>query len=474
MAMLPKILETTMAENFDPTLRGDLEVFLEDCGLKEILSLPQEQVAVAEFPVSDRRVEHRALSSLVARVLRIQRLVARHTSVLTTLDERDLVREQLDPGLREWWRDVGQALLVRLALLDSRERLTRLLQLAEEGQRMKVLERPSVTRLRETPEELGAAGVIADWLLSELREISSLQAQVTGLPTEFLPQPAWHRYLELREDTSQLDAVIGLCDASLEADPRVCEAYLQKHHALDELLGGLPAYDGFLDFADDEFGAASPAESQKYGRVRKVLGDALAFLSDDQKDSIVNSFPSMASLNETIEEADRLTDRGNALWEFMGTDFFRPEDWKANRDALRPLLLKHPQFVHPEIRAMLMDVAHAFVLGQWAAVSALSRALLERAVKVNWVDLGYATKGSDGQIIYKTLDAMTRDLSQKFSSLKRDMRRVRQHGNRIMHDDRTSPAGGAGERATRMAQLREEALGSIESLYRVLEGLPKQ
>lgn len=463
-----------MAEHFDSKLRGDLEVFLEDCGLKDISSQPHDQVAAIEFPVRNGRAEHQALSSLVARLLRIQRLVASHTADLTTLDEPDLVREQLEPGLMKWWRDEGRTLLVRLAMLDCRERLIRLLQLDEEGQRMQVLARLSVARLREEPEALGAMGAIAVWLLSELREISSLQAQVTSLPAEFLPQPAWHRYLELRDVAFELEVAVDRCDASMEADPRTCEAYLQKHHALEESLGGLPTYDGLLDFPDGEFGAELPAEALKYGRVRKVLGDALACLSDDQKDSLVDSFPSMDSLNGTIEEADRLTDRGNALWEFMGTDFFRPEDWKANRDALRPLLLKHPQRVRQEIRAMLMDVAHAFVLGQWAAVSALSRALLERAVKVNWVYLEYASRDAEGRIHYPSLDTMTRDLANQFPELKRDMSRVRKIGNRVMHDDRNSFGYGAGERAARLARLRQEALTSVEALYRILETLPTQ
>ena len=148
-----------------------------------------------------------------------------------------------------------------------------------------------------------------------------------------------------------------------DEDARSCHAYLEKQQALEEALGGLPEYDGLLDFTDWELGAVSPASSLMYERVRKVLGDALACLSEDQIDAIASSFPSMQSLTETIEVADRLTDRGNALWEFMNTEIFRPEDWKANRDALKPLLLKQPQHVRHEIRSLLMEVAHSFVLG---------------------------------------------------------------------------------------------------------------
>ena len=190
---------TSTPTNLDPDLPGDLEDFLEKYELQEIVTVPLDRVSEMEFPVRGRKAEHQALSSLVARMLRIERLVSRHTADLSTLDEQDLIRGQLDPGLREWRDTVGQAAIVRLALLDCRERLPRLLQLAEEERRLRVLERLSVPRLREEPEDLGAMEAVAVWLLSELRAISSLADQVKELPTELLPQPAWQRYLELRE-----------------------------------------------------------------------------------------------------------------------------------------------------------------------------------------------------------------------------------------------------------------------------------
>jgi hypothetical protein len=225
-----------------------------------------------------------------------------------------------------------------------------------------------------------------------------------------------------------------------------------------------------LAFTDWELDA-KPAESQKYDRVRRVLGDALNCLSKDQIDAIAVSFPSREALTEAIDEADHLTDRGSALWELMGTEIFRPDDWKANRDALQPLLLKQPQRVRHDIRSMLMDVAHAFVLGQWAAVSALSRAVLERAVKVNWVSLGYAIKDVSGKVKYRDLDTMIDDVGKQFPSLVGDMDLVRRCGNNILHEGR-SITDGAGDRASQMARMRSDALESIESLYRSLAGLP--
>lgn len=463
---------TSTPTNLDPDLPGDLEDFLEKCELQEIVTVPLDRVSEMEFPVRGRKAEHQALSSLVARMLRIERLVSRHTADLSTLDEQDLIRGQLDPGLREWRDTVGQAAIVRLALLDCRERLPRLLQLAEEERRLRVLERLSVPRLREEPEDLGAMEAVAVWLLSELRAISSLADQVKELPTKLLPQPAWQHYLELRELSPQLGAAIERCDVLRDEDARSCHAYLEKQQALEEALGGLPEYDGLLDFADWELGAFSPASSLMYERVRKVLGDALACLSEDQIDAIASSFPSMQSLTETIEVADRLTDRGNALWEFMNTEIFRPEDWKANRDALKPLLLKQPQHVRHEIRSLLMEVAHSFVLGQWAAVAALSRAALERVVKVNWVSLGFAIKDASGKVKYPNLETMIDDVGKHFPGLVGDMDIVRRYGNNVLHESRSNKSG-AGDRASQMAQMRRDALESIESLYRSLAGLPK-
>lgn len=463
---------TSTPTNLDPELPGDLEVFLEEYELQEIVTVPLDRVAEIEFPVCGRKAEHQALSSLVARMLRIERLVSRHNADLLTLDERDLIRGQLDPELREWRGAVGQAAIVRLALLDCRERLPRLLQLAEEERRLRVLERLSVPRLREEPEDLGTMETVAVWLLSELRAISSLADQVKGLPTEFLPQPAWQRYLELRKLFTQLSVAIDRCDVLRNEDVRICRAYLQKHQALVEALGVLPEYDGLLEFTDWELSIELPARSLKYERVRKVLGDALACLSEDQKDAIAFSFPSMQSLIETIEVADRLTVRGNSLWEFMSTEIFRPEDWKANRDALKPLLLKQHQYVSHEIRSLLMEVAHSFVLGQWAAVAALSRAVLERAVKFNWVYLGFANKDASGKVKYPGLDTMIDDVGKRFPELVGDMDLVRRYGNKVLHESQRG-TGEAGDRASQMAQMRRDALESIESLYRSLAGLPK-
>lgn len=461
----------TSSLNFDPGLPADLAVFLEECGLQEIVDLPLDRIAEMEFPLHGREAEHRALSSLVARMLRVERLISRHTADVLTLDERDLIRGQLDPGQREWRDTIGQAAVVRLALLDCRERLPRLLRLSEEERCGGVLDRLSVSKLREKPEDIGAMEAISVWLLSELRAIVALEEQVKGLPTEFLPQPSWQRYLELRELCPQLKAAIALCDGLHVDAPEKYLAYLQKSQALELSMGDLPEYDGLIDFPDWEINTA-PVESQKYHRVRKVLGDALCCLSEDQIDAIARSFPDKETLTEAIDEADRLTDRDSALWAFMGTEIFQPDDWKANRDALRPLLLKQPHHVRHEIRSLLIDVAHAFVLGQWAAVSALSRALLERAVKVNWVSLGYAIKDGSGKVKYPDLDTMIDDVGKHFPDLVGDMDRVRRHGNNILHEGRRS-ADGAGDRASQLALMRRDASESIESLYRSLAGLPK-
>lgn len=91
----------TSSLNFEPGLPADLALFLEECGLQEIVDLPLDRVAEMEFTVRGREAEHRALSSLVARILRVERLISRHTADVLTLDERDLIRGQLDPGLRE-------------------------------------------------------------------------------------------------------------------------------------------------------------------------------------------------------------------------------------------------------------------------------------------------------------------------------------------------------------------------------------
>ena len=102
------------------------------------------------------------------------------------------------------------------------------------------------------------------------------------------------------------------------------------------------------------------------------------------------------------------------------------------------MLLKQHQYVSHEIRSLLMEVAHSFVLGQWAAVAALSRAVLERAVKFNWVYLGFANKDASGKVrICPDLDTMIDDVGKRFPELVGDMDLVRRYGNKVLHESPT-------------------------------------
>ena len=67
---------------------------------------------------------------------------------------------------------------------------------------------------------------------------------------------------------------------------------------------------------------------------------------------------------------------------------------------------------------------------------------------------------------------MIDDVGKRFPELVGDMDIVRRYGNKVLHESQRGK-GEAGDRASQMAQMRRDALESIESLYRSLAGLPK-
>lgn len=300
--------------------------------------------------------------------------------------------------------------------------------------------------------------------------MAELTTQVPNLPVELLPQPAWNLFVELQAQAEQLGAANERCENVDE--PEYLDAFLGKHGQLDEAHGSLATYGPIFDAFDSDFSAYSNPVTAKYRAVRKILARGVALLHLDH-DRLSGEGISPENVQLAIDEAFRLTDAENALWEFIGSDIFRPDDWKANRDALAPLKLLRPQIMNFELRMGVMELSHAFVLGQWISVQALSRALLEQAVKLNCerLDIDLTYTDAKKMVCRKSLHTLIEDLGAHFPDIVREMGVVKEHGNRVLHVD----YGRAGQRIQvgSMATMREDAIRSIRSLYQVLEALPK-
>lgn len=458
-----------MQNTIDQQLPNDLEHFLIQYHLENIGDKPISDFADIEFPVVDRRKEHQALSKLVARLLRLSRMLRKHTSDLDTLDERDLVRPVVDPALTSWWDGVGYPALLRLAFLDCRERLGRLARLAEEARECRAIDRLVTRRADEALSDLGRMNALVSWLYQEIVNVADLTKQVPGIPVEQLPRPSWELFLELQQQQDRLgDAMMDFGWRGEE--PEFLNAYLAKSDALHQSVGNLSEYSGILDFRDPFDEMSGRATAVKYSWVRKTLEMGIENLSVNQE-RLADVFPSEAQVQSSINEAFRLTDKNNALWDFIGTEFFRPEDWKANREALKPLLLRQPQYISPVLRGYLSELAHAFVLGHWASVQALSRALLEQSIKLNCkrlaIDLNYTDSTKK-----KSLEVLTNEFAEYFPEIKDRMHTVRDYGNKILHTDPLKSESEQAQAARRL-WMREDAVRSLESLYAVLEALPK-
>lgn len=460
-----------MPTPFDPQLRQDLDEFLARYEIASISCTPIEHFAEIDFPVRDQKREHQALSELVAQLLRLERLRSGHERCIGSLDERDLVREALEPSWESWHKEIARPALSRLAFLDCRERLPRLARLAEEEKAYYAIRRLNSGLADEKMAVLGKMSALVSWLREEFIEITELTSQVSDLPIALLPQPAWMVYVELQARAEQLDVAADACQDVDE--PEYLDAYLAQHGQLDAALGNLSTYQSVFDILDSDFSAFDNPGAAKYRPVRKILELGVSLLAVDNE-RLSREHISPETIQPAIDEAFRFTDAENALWEFIGSDIFRPEDWKANRDALVPLKLLPPQAISFDLRMGVMELSYAFIFGQWASVQALSRAVLEQAVKLNCERLGIDLRYPYGKKEYKSLDTLIEDLGTHFPGIVGDMDVVRRYGNRILHGDndrgrKIAPA----DRVSRMATMRQDAILSIRSLYQALEALPK-
>jgi hypothetical protein len=100
---------------------------------------------------------------------------------------------------------------------------------------------------------------------------------------------------------------------------------------------------------------------------------------------------------------------------------------------------------------------------------ALSRALLEQAIKVNHVKLRIDLE-EPGSRHSKSLERLIDEVKERFPQIESEMDIVRRYGNKVLHgSDQVDQV----DRVQHMAKLRRDATQSIESLYAVLEMLPK-
>lgn len=452
-----------MLNDIKEQISRDLSDFLSRYHIEKIGEIPIEAFVVFEFPRIDQKSEHSELSRLVADLMRFERIWATQKQLHGRLDEHDLVRKVPDQSMKDWLYTEARPALIRLALLDCRERLARLVRLSGEEENQAAVERLINRRHLEPPATLGELSALVLWLRQDIADIHDLTSRIVEFPVHLLPQPSWALFSMLKENFARIEEALE--DSSYSDNLDYLESFLSKWREIDEIYGRLSNYGEVFDFLHHGSSLVLlDSGVAKYRSVRRLLERALEYASVNEE-NYGEDFP---NFRVTLEEAFRLVDSNNALWEFIGSEIFRPEDWKVNRDALRPLFLKAPHMSF-WLRSGLTEMVHAFVFGHWVAVQALSRALLEQAISLNHTRLQIDLKEPNGYS--KSLDKLIDEVKQKFPQIENEMDIVRRYGNSVLHaSDNQFPTQCM---AQRMAKMRRDAIESMESLYTVLETLPK-
>lgn len=452
-----------MFSDINKQLIRDLGDFLFRHQIEKIQEIPLEMFVTFEFPRVDQKSEHLELSELVAKLMRFERLWALQQRLHGRLDESDLVRNAPDPAIIDWRNTVAGPALIRLALLDCRERLARLVRLSGEEEKQAAVERLMAKPNLESPSTLGELNALVSWLAQEVADVRALTSQIVGFPVHLLPPPGWANFERLQGNSVRME---GALEESSHWDSLdYLESFVARHKSIEASLGGLSHYGSVLDCFYPGFASVFHKNcNAKHHRIRRLLERALEYASVNQE-KYDEDFPDFSVI---VEDAFCLVDSSNPVWEFIGSEIFKPEDWRENRDALRPLFLKTPHMSF-WLRSGLIEMVHAFVFGHWVAVQALSRALLEQAIKVNHVKLRIDLE-EPGSRHSKSLERLIDEVKDRFPQIESEMDIVRRYGNKVLHgSDQVDQV----DRVQNMVKLRRDATQSIESLYAVLEMLPK-
>jgi hypothetical protein len=161
-----------------------------------------------------------------------------------------------------------------------------------------------------------------------------------------------------------------------------------------------------------------------------------------------------------------------AVWQLLDKRFFRPEEWQSNLLQLQPIVFENQMRLNSQSRHYVAQVYKSFVFGQWSAVFALARALLEEVVKDR-------LKSAGGEVFYemngrkrhKDFSWLIDDLVRarpELEGIRADMDNIRDQGNKALHDFKVP-----GESAMVDAEqrFRLPALEVIRQLKLALEAL---
>ena len=170
------------------------------------------------------------------------------------------------------------------------------------------------------------------------------------------------------------------------------------------------------------------------------------------------------------DELEERYDRGfdiEGAQDLVDMPWFQPDRWTQNLKFLDPVLLDRPTHVlRDHVRYRLTEIYRAFAYGLWMAAIALSRSLVDFALRTNAPRLGVATTyvGAGGRTEDKSLKQLDEEVASKVESLARPIETVRETGNRILHPKKH-------DIIAHPKVMRSEALDCIRAARSVVETL---
>lgn len=149
----------------------------------------------------------------------------------------------------------------------------------------------------------------------------------------------------------------------------------------------------------------------------------------------------------------------------IASNLFRPDRWLKNLEDLRPIVSgKEASKIPLHVRVRLTEICHSFFFGNWLAVKALSRSLLEYEILDCSGGIGILARRDDGKTT-KDIGVLTQLVAAQIPALREKMELVVSHGNDVMH-----PKKKKGEIPI-SKRVREEALDCIRAIQEITERL---
>lgn len=168
------------------------------------------------------------------------------------------------------------------------------------------------------------------------------------------------------------------------------------------------------------------------------------------------------------ESGEYAAEELDAAERFVFSSFFEPDQWMRNSEELHPVAGDRADRVLPSnIRVRVRELYRSFVLGNYLAAVALTRAMLEYTIVEHAARHGINAYFTDpnGRRRTRRLRDLVNDFSEKVPILKLPMETIIEAGNRTLHPELQDRLAISPDR------LHDVALESINATRTVVEQL---